>query len=214
MLGTKLISNKWNIRSAFIYINNRASIAATQLTKPSPGHYIFDKLHKNVIALQKKHLGMKIKIKWVPGHKGVEGNERADEEAKKGITMGSSDKRKLPNFLRKMLPQSKSVAKCTHNEKLKRRAQKGWQSSERYDRMKKTDPTTPSHKYIDLITTLPRKLASILSQLRTGHTPLAKHLHRIGKMNSPICPACQQSEETVQHFMLHCLAHQAARQTL
>jgi hypothetical protein len=128
--------------------------------------------------------------------------------------MGSSDKRKLLKFLRKTLPQSKSAAKCTHNEKLKRRAQKGWQSSERYDRMKKTDTTTPSHKYINLITTLPRKLASILSQLRTGHTLLAKHLHRIGKTNSPICPACQQSEETIQHFMLHCPAHQAARQTL
>jgi hypothetical protein len=101
------------------------------------------------------------------------------------------------------------VIKCDHNKKLKDLAQKGWQSSKWYDRMKKTDPTTPSNKYINLVTTLPRKPASILSQLRTGHTPLAKHLHRIGKMNSLICPACQQSEETI-----HCPAHQAARQTL
>jgi hypothetical protein len=82
------------------------------------------------------------------------------------------------------------------------------------NRMKKTDPTTPSRKYIDLITDLPRKIASILSQLRTGHAPLAKHLHWIGKSDSPICPDCQQSEETIQHFLLHCMAHQAARQAL
>jgi zinc-binding in reverse transcriptase len=80
--------------------------------------------------------------------------------------------------------------------------------------MKKTDPKTPPTKYIDLVTPLPRKLASVLPQLRTGHTPLAKHLHRIGKADSPTCPACQQDDETVQHLILHCQAHQAARQKL
>jgi hypothetical protein len=104
--------------------------------------------------------------------------------------------------------------KWAYNEKLKRRAQKIWQKSPRFERMKKTDPTTPSDKYIKLITNLPRKLASILTQLRTGHAPLAKHLHRIGKNDSPICPACQQGEESIQHFLLHCPAHQKARQTM
>jgi hypothetical protein len=80
--------------------------------------------------------------------------------------------------------------------------------------MKKMDPKTPSTKYIDLVMPLPRKLASVLSQLRMGHTPLAKHLHHIGKADSPTCPACQQDDETVQHLMLHCQANQAARQKL
>jgi len=73
---------------------------------------------------------------------------------------------------------------------------------------------TPSNKYLKLITQLPRKFASIQSQLRTGHAPLAKHLHCIRKLDSPICPTCQQAEETIQHFMLHCPAHNAAKQTL
>jgi ribonuclease HI len=214
LLGIKLIANEWNIRSAFIYIDNRAAIAATQLTKPNPGHYIFDTIHKNIGLLRKKHAGIKITIKWVPGHKGVEGNEHADEEAKKAITDGSSGKRELPTLLRKALPHSKSAAKWTYNEKLKRFAQKSWQKSKHYDRMKKTDPTAPSNKFINLVAKLPRKLASILAQLRTGHSPLAKHLHRIGKMDSPICPACSQSEETIQHFIVHCTAHQVARQAL
>lgn len=120
----------------------------------------------------------------------------------------------LPQLLKKTLPHSKSAAKCAHREKLKRNAQKAWQKSTRYERMKKTDPTTPSRKYIDLITSLLRKVASIISQLRTGHAPLAKHLNCIGKSDSPICPDCQRSKETIQHYMLHCTAHQAARQSL
>jgi zinc-binding in reverse transcriptase len=77
-----------------------------------------------------------------------------------------------------------------------------------------TDPTTPSDKFIKLTTKLPKKLSTILTQLRTGHAPLAKHLHRIKKADSPICPACLQNSETIQHFMLHCPAHQEARQRL
>jgi zinc-binding in reverse transcriptase/RNase H len=79
LLGTKLISNEWGVWPANIYIENQALITATTLMKPSTGHYIFNAFHNSVTALQKKHMGIKIKIKWVPGHKGVEGNEEADE---------------------------------------------------------------------------------------------------------------------------------------
>jgi ribonuclease HI len=214
ILAMKLISKEWGIRSAIIYTDNQAAITATQLMKPNPGHHIFDALHDNIEELRKKHIGICITIQWIPGHKGVEGNELADEQAKKAITEGSSNVAKLPRALKKALPHSKSAVKCAYGEKLKRNAQKAWQKSPQYKQMKSIDPTTPSRKYIDLITDLPWKIASILSQLRTGHAPLAKYLHHIGKIDSPLCPGCQQSEETVQHLLLHCTAHQAARQAL
>jgi ribonuclease HI len=53
------------------------------------------------------------------GHEGIMGNEQADEEAKKAITEGSSDRSELPQFLKKTLPQSKSAAKWMYGEKLK-----------------------------------------------------------------------------------------------
>jgi hypothetical protein len=144
----------------------------------------------------------------------VEGNEQADEEAKKAITEGSSNMDDLLKILHNKLPHSTSAVKQAYREKLKQQAQHIWADSTRYKRMKNTDPNTPLGKYVQLITPLPRKLASILTQLRTGHTPLAKHLHHLGKNDSPKCPACQQNDKTIQHLILHCPAHREARQTL
>jgi ribonuclease HI len=91
LLGTKLIGNEWGIRSVNIYIDNQAAITAMLLTKPNQGHYIFDAFQESITALRKKHSGMKIKVIWVPWCKGVEGNERADDQAKRAVTEGSSN---------------------------------------------------------------------------------------------------------------------------
>ena len=92
--------------------------------------------------------------------------------------------------------------------------QKAWEASPHHALLKKTDPTVVSTKYLNLITGIPRKHTSIPTQLCTGHAPLAKHLHHIRKTNSPTCPACHQNEEMVEHLILHCTAHRAARQVL
>jgi hypothetical protein len=114
--------------------------------KPTTGHYIFDAFHRSITELRKKHIGLKVKIKWVPGHKGVEGNEMVDEQVKKVIMEGSSATDKLPKLLKKKLPHSKSAMIQAFGEKLKGRVQKAWEASKQYGKMKGTDPTTPSNK--------------------------------------------------------------------
>ncbi|KAJ6619243.1 hypothetical protein B0H10DRAFT_1793786, partial [Mycena sp. CBHHK59/15] len=50
--------------------------------------------------------------------------------------------------------------------------------------------------------------------LHTGHCILNKHLHRIKKSETPLCPCCFQTDETIHHFLLTCPAHHNARCTL
>lgn len=119
VLGTCLIKKEWGIWPAYIYIDNQASITAMTLTKPNPGHYIFDAFHNTITALQKVHSSIKIKVKWVPGHKGMEGNDQADEEVKKAIMEGSSNTDGLPKFLCNRLPHSTLAVKQTYRGKLK-----------------------------------------------------------------------------------------------
>jgi hypothetical protein len=78
LLGIKMIRNEWGIWLANIYIDNQAFIAAVSLTKPNSGHYIFDAIQDDITALQDKHRGIKIKVKWVLGHKGIEWKEVHD----------------------------------------------------------------------------------------------------------------------------------------
>lgn len=37
--------------------------------------------------------------------------------------------------------------------------------------------------------------------LRTGHAPLNRHLHRLGKVENPFCLHCPDTEEMVHHFL-------------
>jgi ribonuclease HI len=53
----------------------------------------------------KKHKGMQLTLRWVPGYKGVAGNEEADQVAKLAIEEESSLRGELPALLCKGLPQ-------------------------------------------------------------------------------------------------------------
>ena len=58
VMGVRLIAKEWGVQSATICIDSQAVIKATQLTKPSPGHYILDTFHDNIDTLKKKHPGI------------------------------------------------------------------------------------------------------------------------------------------------------------
>ncbi|KAJ3780081.1 hypothetical protein GGU10DRAFT_250040, partial [Lentinula aff. detonsa] len=62
---------------------------------------------------------------------------------------------------------------------------------------------------------LKRKQTSIIFQLRTGHTSLKAHLHRLHKADSPNCPHCERQriciKETVKHYIMDCPAYRRER---
>ena len=76
-----------------------------------------------------RHNGMDLLVKWVPGHVDIVGNVRADAEAKKAATIGSSPLHRLPAPLRKTLPWSKSATRQEYHRKIKWAANKLWASS-------------------------------------------------------------------------------------
>ena len=51
-----------------------------------------------------------------------------------------------------------------------------------------------------------------VAHLRTGHSPLlVAYLHRIRHRDSATCPHCNGADETAEHLVSHCPAHDQAR---
>jgi hypothetical protein len=68
---------------------------------------------------------------------------------------------------------------------------------------RKIDKALPNEHMTHVYDALNREEAGILSQLRTGHTPLNYNLARIGAEESANC-TCGPVVESTQHFLFHC----------
>jgi hypothetical protein len=72
--------------------------------------------------------------------------------------------------------------------RLKKHVQQQWRASPRLARLRCFDNILPSREFVKFAVRAPRRLAAILIQLRTGHCILNKHLYRIKKSDTPLCP--------------------------
>ena len=164
------------------------------------GHYLLDTIHHSTEHLHMKQDGLinssehhqtlvednqwkgktkgviDLQLHWVPGHCDFEPNEQADKEAKLAAQGSSSNARFLPQLLCKKLPLSISTLHKENNKKLKRRWQRHWKISERENLLRTIDNSTPSKKYLCLISGLDRHQASLIFQLCLGHVGLNQHL--------------------------------------
>ena len=90
-----------------------------------------------------------------------------------------------------------------------------WKGSPRYMLLCPIDKSAPSKKFLRLVKGLDRRQASLLTQLRTGHIGLNRHLFRIRKVESPVCPHCRGiTVETIKHVLLDCPFYQRERHIL
>jgi hypothetical protein len=198
-----------------MYVDNQASILSTRSIKPTPGHYLLDALHNKVSHTKEKFRNIDITVRWIPSHLEVEGNEEADRQAKRAAK-GNTDSplHRLPNELRRGLPDSKSALQQAATKTLKNDATQILHKSRQWRKLRTIDPTMPSNRYQKIIDGLSRKHAGLLTQLRTGHAPLNKHLYTTKCADSPVCPACEDAHETVHHLLLSCPVYERHRREM
>ena len=169
---------------------------------------------KSLKRVKQEHPAGKLLIRWILGHMGIEGNEMADEEAKRAARGDASPQHPLPTALHSPLPASLSATRQTYGETLKQEAAAHLMKSKQYACLRAIDASAPSKQFRKLTANLTCKQANLLVQLRTGHVPLNQHLAHIGAVKSPLCPACCEKEETVIHFLMSCPAYAAQHDEL
>ena len=179
--ATELLRGESQVQSLTIRVDSQAMIRTTGHGRAIPGQYLVEAFHKQIAAVQTIHPGIEIKLRWMPGHAGIPGNEQAVEEAK-GVAKGQlNERRRLPMVCRGEMPCIRSAAQQGHRKMVNNKAKKWFKHSPRCQRLWGIDPSMPSPRFRRDTQGLEHWKASLLIQLRTRHVPLQAHLCRIGK---------------------------------
>jgi ribonuclease HI len=209
LLAQHLIRTERRKNKAFaIGADNQAALEAFHSNLRKPAHNAAREILRQGIMLQKQTRGKKyaLTLRWTAGHVGIPGNEIADKEARKAAEGLSSDKPLLPVYLKRPLTINPSAASKSRNTKINQNWKRVWRDSKRGKAVTKIDKNTPSAHFLRSISKadIPRRSASLVTQLLIGHIPLNEYLKRINKTDSANCPACGAGHETVRHFLLEC----------
>lgn len=148
-------------------------------------------------SLQRLAAHHSVTVCWVPGHAGIEGNEKADELARNGS--GSPFIGPEP-----CVPIAPSTQHLTMKRWKANCFEKHWQSlsTARQARQSILINKNNARYYLSLTRSNLKRLTEIL----TGHNRLNKHYHTIGLSDSPNCNNCGDLE-TSEHFLCKCPAY-------
>ena len=164
-LAAALLQQLNFLEDTTIAVDNQAAIKAMMSHKSGPGQQLIDLFHNHMSGIAKQHRGVPIKIYWIPGHKGIPGNEEADKLAKQAVKQCSDPSLRLPSIYHSPLPCSKTASKANFARLLKKDAHALFQKLPRYNRIHAIDPKAPSSNYKILTEDLTQHQSSILMQL-------------------------------------------------
>jgi hypothetical protein len=153
-----------------------------------------------------REMGLQVKILWIPGHKGIVGNERAHQAAQETTVTGKKPTTDMERRVTDSREVSKLLAKAVEIDKPEVTTTRG-----RYTYT--MDSALPGKHTLQLYGSLSREEAGILAQARTGHTHLNEYRARIKQADSAVCE-CSSGVESVQHVVLQCPMWTSQREQL
>ena len=154
-------------------------------------------------ALNKLGRRTRVKLIWVPGHKNIYGNIKADKAAKNGLIRSSVDVEVPLNkkFLMKAIErQTEILANRKWAEvKIRLKSAKGYIGS--YNDKKSKE-----------LLRLGRADLRVIIGFHTGHGCCNHYLFKLNKVNSPLCRYCSDGKsETIEHWIEKCRGLEALR---
>jgi len=189
-----------------IYADSQAAIKALDKPSQQSGQYILAEIIMTIEDLKRRKPSISdLTLEWVPGHQGIPGNERADEEAKKAALEGRADLWQDYSQMRKL--KSAQIMEINMHTTNLAKDKSGLKL-----RQVMTAPGCHKTGHF-LYNRLARPQAATLARLRSGHCGLNGYLHGHNIVENPGCQ-CGHPKETVKHYLLQCQTFKEARRKL
>jgi ribonuclease HI len=186
-----------------IFTDAQAAIRRMAPEEPGPGQKYANLARKYIAALRNARPDITIEIRWCPAHKGVPGNEKADEWAK--LAAESPDARGV-----EPLPRSLAHLKREISEKKWTEARQ-WAGS----RITKAKYRMPARQKPDeVVAGSSKRHASRFYQLKTGHCLTGQHLQWSKSRPTAQCWWCPCPTQTRDHLFKGCAAWKDQQRTL
>ena len=199
------LHSNWPKRN-IIFTDSQAAAKAVDNPWRQSGQSIIKRFLNMADKLKNLH---SIQIIWIPGHKDIEGNERADKEAKEAAIKEPPPRLGSPEY-----PPMKAALSQQIKIQAKRDQENEWkEGGPRAIKLRRMTRHRDVRSGPKLYNLLERQAATTLAQLRTGHCGLNHYLHRFNLKESPYCE-CGYGKETVEHYLMECRRYKEQRKEM
>lgn len=179
------------IRKITLCADNNSAIQRAFEGGANPGMDTSLRIRNAILHFLDSHPQNEFEIRWVPGHNGIEGNERSDYLAKRGAFMQQHSITSLTHALRR----AKEKALEAWREEWRRTPPRGG-----YAFANRVPPSLEPSQHFKC---LAREVYARLIQCRTGHAFIGEYYHRFVPSEDTSCP-CGERFQTRAHVIQDC----------
>nr|XP_022908979.1 uncharacterized protein LOC111420256 [Onthophagus taurus] len=191
LAADSIINSKKRGKCFTIFTDSRQSVLALSRVVITSG-LVMD-CH---MALEEAAIHNRVAIQWIKGHSGCSGNNHADRLAKRAA--GRALCAPEPIITPSLATHIELIKRFTHKKFL------NWWDRVTGCHLAKELLKYPSATTAQFFVGLDKCALRIVTGLLTGHCKVNKHLYNMKLVDSPLCRACEQDDETVKHILCDC----------